>query len=76
MRRSSPSPAPANLPPGLAGRIHDELVASINAPNVRKTLEDNGFDIVASTPEEYGENIRREEGKWDAVIKKLGLTVN
>jgi hypothetical protein len=30
---------------------------------------------MASTPEEYGVNIQREEDKWAMLIKKLGLKV-
>ena len=35
----------------------------------------DGGDPIASTPEEYAANIEREEGKWAAVIKKLGLKI-
>jgi hypothetical protein len=30
---------------------------------------------MASTPEDYAANIAREEGKWGAIVKKLGLKV-
>ncbi len=29
----------------------------------------------AGTPEEYAANIMREEGKWAALVKKLGLKI-
>jgi tripartite-type tricarboxylate transporter receptor subunit TctC len=35
----------------------------------------DGGDPIASTPEEYAANIEREEGKWAALIKKLGLKI-
>jgi tripartite-type tricarboxylate transporter receptor subunit TctC len=65
--------APAKLPPGLAGRIHDELVASINTPNVRKTLEDNGFDIVASTPEEFGQTLKDAVANYRKIAADVGI---
>jgi len=34
------------------------------------------FTDSSSTPEEYAANITREEGRWAALIKKLGLVVN
>ena len=30
---------------------------------------------MAGTPQEYATNIAREEGKWGAIVKKLGLKV-
>jgi hypothetical protein len=35
----------------------------------------DGGDPIASTPEEYAANIEREEVKWAALIKKLGLKI-
>jgi tripartite-type tricarboxylate transporter receptor subunit TctC len=35
----------------------------------------DGGDPSASTPEEYAANIEREEGRWAALIKKLGLKI-
>jgi tripartite-type tricarboxylate transporter receptor subunit TctC len=43
---------------------------------MKKRLLDAGGDPLASTPDEYAQNIQREEGKWQAVIKKLGLVIN
>jgi tripartite-type tricarboxylate transporter receptor subunit TctC len=40
-----------------------------------KRLIEAGDDPAPSTPEQYAENIKREEGKWAALIKKLGLKV-
>jgi hypothetical protein len=36
----------------------------------------DGGDPIASTPEEYAANIEREEVKWAALIKKLGLKID
>jgi hypothetical protein len=42
----------------------------------QKHLIDVGGDPIASAPAQYARNIQREEGKWRAVIKKLGLVDN
>ena len=41
---------------------------------LRRIVADGG-DPIASSPEEYAANIEREEGKWEALIKKLDLKV-
>jgi tripartite-type tricarboxylate transporter receptor subunit TctC len=39
----------------------------------KKRLIADGTDPAPSTPEQYAANIKREEGKWAALVKKLGL---
>jgi tripartite-type tricarboxylate transporter receptor subunit TctC len=48
----------------------------IVAEEVKRHIIAEGGDPVASTPEEYVANIEREEGKWAALINKLGLKVD
>jgi len=47
----------------------------IESEEMRKHIVAEGADPIASTPEEYAANIVREEGKWAALIKKLGLKI-
>jgi tripartite-type tricarboxylate transporter receptor subunit TctC len=47
----------------------------LNADDMKKRLIADGSDPAPSTPEEYAANIQREEGKWAALIKKLGLKI-
>jgi tripartite-type tricarboxylate transporter receptor subunit TctC len=42
---------------------------------MKKRLIDDGTDPTPSTPEEYADNIAREEGKWAALVQKLGLKI-
>ena len=53
-------------------RVSGKIVTS---DDMKKRLLDAGGDPVASTPEDYAQNIQREEDKWLAVIKKLGLVI-
>jgi len=67
--------APAGTPRPLVDRLNNELRKIVTSDDMKKRLLDAGGDPVASTPEEYAQNIQREEGKWLAVIKKLGLVI-
>jgi tripartite-type tricarboxylate transporter receptor subunit TctC len=68
--------APAATPQPIIERLNQELRKIVTSEDVKKHLIDAGGDPIASTPSEYARNIQREEGKWQAVIKKLGLVVN
>jgi tripartite-type tricarboxylate transporter receptor subunit TctC len=56
--------------------LNTELRKILTSEDVKKRLIDAGGDPIPSTPAEYARNIQREEKKWQAVIKKLGLVVN
>lgn len=68
--------APAGVPRPIVERLNKELRIALAADDFKKRLITYGDDPVPSTPEEYAENIRREEGKWAALVKKLGLKLD
>jgi tripartite-type tricarboxylate transporter receptor subunit TctC len=67
--------APAGTPRPIVERLNKELRSIIESEELRKHIVAEGDDPIASTPEEYAANIVREEGKWAALIKKLGLKI-
>jgi tripartite-type tricarboxylate transporter receptor subunit TctC len=67
--------APAGVPRPIVDRLNKELRTMLADTAFKKRLVDAGDDPTPSTPEEYAANIKREEGKWAALIKKLGLKV-
>ena len=68
--------APAGTPKPIIARLNKELRKIVMSEDVKQRIIADGGGPVASTPEEYAANIQREEGKWAALIKKLGLVVN
>ena len=67
--------APARTPRPIIDRLNKELRAVLAADDIKERLIADGGGSAPSTPEEYAENIKREEGKWAALIKNLGLKV-
>ena len=67
--------APAGTPQPIIDKLNAELRKIVSSDDMKKRLLDAGGDPLPSTPAEYAENIAREEGKWQAVIKKLGLVI-
>jgi tripartite-type tricarboxylate transporter receptor subunit TctC len=68
--------APAGTPAAIVARLNKELRKIVTSDDFKARIVADGGGPVASTPEEYAANIAREEGKWAALIKKLGLVVN
>jgi tripartite-type tricarboxylate transporter receptor subunit TctC len=65
--------APAGTPRPIIDRINKEMRIVIASEDLRKRLVAEGTDPTPSTPEEYAANLEREEAKWAALIKQLGL---
>jgi tripartite-type tricarboxylate transporter receptor subunit TctC len=65
--------APAGTPRPIVMRLNKELTTALRMPDVKERLERGGFDIVASTPEQFGAYIRSEMAKWAKVVKAAGV---
>ena len=63
---------PARTPRTIVTRLHDETVKALHFPDVKERLDGLGFEIVGSTPEQFGAYIKSEIGKWEKVVKASG----
>jgi len=67
--------APAGTPKEIVDRLSEEVRKLVDAPEVQKQIHNEGGDPMTSTPAEYAADIDREETKWSALVRKLGLKV-
>lgn len=68
--------APAGTPQAVLDRLSAETVRGMRAQEVRSLLGKQGFDVVASSPQEFSRWIRAESEKWGRVIKASGAAVD
>jgi tripartite-type tricarboxylate transporter receptor subunit TctC len=68
--------APAGVPRPIVERLNKDLRTMLAADDFKKRLATYGDDAAPSSPEEYAANIKREEAKWAALVKKLGLKLD
>lgn len=61
--------APRGLPLEIRNRMHGALVAALNDPAVKPRLLELGFEIVASTPEQFTAFQAAEFARWKQVIE-------
>jgi tripartite-type tricarboxylate transporter receptor subunit TctC len=64
---------PAGMSPGLVARMNGELVAAISSPKTRKTLEDNGFEVMTSSPEEFANVIKESLARYRKITAEAGI---
>ena len=65
--------APAKTPREVIARLHEASVKALRSPDIRERLTQIGFDVVASSPEEFGQFIRAEVERWTRVVERGGI---
>lgn len=65
--------APARTPRPVIDRLNAELNAVLNDPAIRARLNELGITPTPGTPERYGEEVRRDLGRYGPVVKAAGI---
>ncbi|MBI4191526.1 MAG: tripartite tricarboxylate transporter substrate binding protein, partial [Betaproteobacteria bacterium] len=68
--------APARTPEEIIARLNGEIAKLLRVPEMRNRMDELGFDIIGSTPEEFAQHLRTETEKWAKVVKASGSRVD
>jgi tripartite-type tricarboxylate transporter receptor subunit TctC len=64
---------PAKTPKEVVGRLNRDIVAALNAPDVKKKLADLNVEASASSPEQAAELLGSEIRRWGGVIQRAKI---
>ena len=67
--------APLGVPKEITARVRRDMARTLEVPEVRQKLIDGGFDIVASSPEEFLKFAQNESNKLGKLIRDSGIKV-
>jgi tripartite-type tricarboxylate transporter receptor subunit TctC len=62
---------PAKVPPAIVERINREVVAIVNSPETISALNKQGVVVESSTPQKFGELIRKDSTRWTEIIREV-----
>jgi tripartite-type tricarboxylate transporter receptor subunit TctC len=68
--------APKGLPADVKSKLHGALVAALNAPDIQKSLGEQGFEIVDHTPDQFAQFLNKELARWKQVIETGKITID
>ena len=68
--------APKGLPADVKKTLSTAIVAAMNDPQVKPKLLDLGFEVVASTPEQFAAMQAAEFARWKTVIETGKITAD
>jgi tripartite-type tricarboxylate transporter receptor subunit TctC len=62
--------APAKTPKEVVDRLHGAMVKALRSPDIAERMNQIGFDVVASSPEEFAAFMKGEVERWTRVVAK------
>jgi tripartite-type tricarboxylate transporter receptor subunit TctC len=57
----------------VVAKLNEATVKALRSPEVSERMAQIGFDVVASSPEEFGKFMRDEVSRWTRVVQKGGI---
>ena len=67
---------PARTAPEIVKKMSVDTIAALADPVVKSKLEQAGYMVVGSSPDELQTLLKSEIDKWSAVIKTVGIKIN
>jgi tripartite-type tricarboxylate transporter receptor subunit TctC len=67
---------PAGTPRDIVARLNTEVVKALASPRLQVSLGAQGFDVRASSPEQFASLIGTERERWTAAIKAAGVRLD
>ncbi len=68
--------APAGTPREVVSKLNQAFVAALNSPEAKTRFASLMAEPVANTPEQFGEFMKKELAKYEAVVKASGAKVD
>ena len=66
--------APAGTPRAVIAQLNDVLRKAVAQAEARERFAQQGYEIVGSTPAQFGAWIRSESDKWGKIIRERSIT--
>jgi len=67
---------PAGMPADIVRKLHADVERALRIPDIANGLVAQGWDITASTPEQFSAVLQSELERWTAVVRRAGIKVN
>jgi tripartite-type tricarboxylate transporter receptor subunit TctC len=66
----------AGTPAPVVARLNEEIVKVLKSPDVATRFGDQGMEPMPMPPDQFGSFMKDEVGRWSALVKASGATVD
>ena len=60
---------PAGLDAAIVKKLHDEVLAVLATPEMKERVKKLGYDLIASTPQEFAKQLQEDVERWGPVAQ-------
>jgi tripartite-type tricarboxylate transporter receptor subunit TctC len=60
---------PAGLDAAIVKKLHDEVIVILATPEMKSRIKTLGFDVIASTPQNFAKQLQEDLDRWGPVAK-------
>jgi tripartite-type tricarboxylate transporter receptor subunit TctC len=68
--------APVGTPKEIVAKLNAEILKTVKMPFMKERLSQIGAEPLGSTPEQFDTHIKAEIGKWGALVRASGASVD
>lgn len=65
--------APAGTPKEIVTKLHDDMAEIMKQPDIKKVMDERGFDVTMSSPDQFGATIKSDLTTFAQLIKASNL---
>lgn len=65
--------APAKTPRAIVTHLNQAMTKALNSEDLKARFAKSGVQTVSGTPEEWGEDVRKEIARWAKVVKAINF---
>ena len=67
---------PGGMDAAIVRKLHGEIIAILDTADMQARIKTLGYDLIASTPEEFGAQIKNDVVRWSEVVKRANVPLN
>jgi tripartite-type tricarboxylate transporter receptor subunit TctC len=67
---------PAGLDPAIVTKLHAEIIRILDTPEMKERIKTLGYDVIASTPDEFGRQTTNDVARWTDVVRRANVPMN
>ena len=65
--------APAKTPDAIVRKLNTEVVRILNLPESKQRIAPEGYEVIASTPEQFAAVLKREVERYQKIVADAGI---
>jgi tripartite-type tricarboxylate transporter receptor subunit TctC len=67
---------PAGLDPAIVRKLNRAILDILASADVKERIKTLGYDPIASTPDEFGAQVRHDVARWSEVVRRANVPMN